>query len=135
MAVVLTPESLDLQLHPEGGWFRETWRTTEVVATPHGERPLATCIHFLLQPGERSTWHRVRSAEMWLWQGGGDLVLDLGGYGDQPARAHSVVLTTGSQHLVEPSAWQRAAPAADQAVLVACVVSPGFDMADFEIYG
>jgi predicted cupin superfamily sugar epimerase len=129
----LTPDAFELNPHPEGGWFRETWRTSETVRTSRGERSLATCITYLLQPGERSAWHRVTSAEMWLWQGGGPLRLGLGGHAGRPSHERDIVLSTGGQHLVEPDEWQCAEPAADLAVVVACVVSPGFDPADFTL--
>jgi uncharacterized protein len=129
----LTPEALGLRAHPEGGWFRETWRTTQTVDTERGERSLATCITYLLQPGERSGWHRVQSAEMWLWQGGGELRLGLGGFAAAPVHQRHVVLSVGVQHVVEAGEWQRAEPAGSDPVLVACVVSPGFDFADFEL--
>jgi predicted cupin superfamily sugar epimerase len=69
----LDPRSLDMQPHPEGGWYRETWRHARTVETPNGPRSLATCVAFLLQPGQHSAWHRVRSEELWLWQGGGPM--------------------------------------------------------------
>jgi hypothetical protein len=106
------------------------------VVTPYGERSPATSILFLLQPGESSRWHRVRSGELWLWQGGGELRLDRGGSGDQPSLASTVTVGPAPadlQRLVQPGEWQAARPAGDQAVLVACVVSPGFDFADFEL--
>jgi predicted cupin superfamily sugar epimerase len=127
-----------MQPHPEGGWYRETWRHASSVDTPRGSRPLATAVSFLLQPGERSAWHRVASDELWLWQGGGGVRLTLGGSGDEPCaaesvEAESVVLGVGGQHLVPADVWQTAEPAADDAVLVACIVSPGFDFADFTL--
>lgn len=130
------PLALDLQPHPEGGWYRETWRAPGVVETPHGPRSPATTIQFLLQPGESSHWHRVRSGEMWLWQGGGALLLYLGGSDAEPAPDRTVLVGPGgvAQHLVEPGQWQAAQPL-DGAVLVACVVSPGFDFADLELAG
>ena len=131
----LTPEALGLAPHPEGGWYRETWRVPGTVATPHGDRSPATCIAFLLEPGQSSRWHRVRSGEMWLWQAGGPLVLRLGGTGDAPrasGRGGVVELGPGDQHLVQPGEWQAAEPGRDQAVLVACVVSPGFAFEDLE---
>jgi predicted cupin superfamily sugar epimerase len=115
---------LGLQPHPEGGWFRETWRS-EVSFTPagyQGQRCAATAIYFLLHPGERSRWHVVRSDEIWLWgpasrvRLGGDL-----GAGQQP------------QILVPGGTWQAAEPASDEPVLVSCVVAPGFDFADFRL--
>jgi predicted cupin superfamily sugar epimerase len=131
----LTPESLDLKPHPEGGWYRETWRAPGSVATPHGDRSPATSILFLLEPGQRSAWHRVRSAELWLWQGGGTLLLSLGGTADRPALTRTVALGPGGvlQHLVEPGEWQAATPEGGQAVLSGCVVVPGFDFIDFEL--
>ena len=131
----MTPESLDLKPHPEGGWYRETWRAPGMVQTPHGERSPATSILFLLEPGQRSTWHRVRSGELWLWQGGGTLLLSLGGTADRPALERTVELGPRGvlQHLVEPGEWQAASPDGGQAVLTGCVVVPGFDFADFEL--
>jgi predicted cupin superfamily sugar epimerase len=131
--VILTAEALGLAPHPEGGSYRETWRAPGAVPTPHGERSPATCIAFLLEPGQASRWHRVRSGEMWLWQAGGPLALSLGGAADAPLQERTVVLGPGGQHLVAPGEWQAAAPAGDQAVLVACVVSPGFAFDDLEL--
>jgi predicted cupin superfamily sugar epimerase len=127
------PEALGMQAHPEGGWYRETWRHELSTDTARGVRPLATCVAFLLRPGERSAWHRVSSAELWLWQGGGKLRLTLGGRGSAPGAASHVVLTAGGQHLVRPDEWQAAEPADGRAVLVACVVSPGFTFDDFTL--
>ena len=131
----MTPESLDLEPHPEGGWYRETWRAPGTVQTPYGDRSPATSILFLLEPGQRSAWHRVRSGELWLWQGGGTLLLSLGGTADQPALERTVELGPRGvlQHLVEPGEWQAASPEGGQAVLSGCVVVPGFDFADFEL--
>jgi predicted cupin superfamily sugar epimerase len=72
---------LDLQPHPEGGWFRETWRSPVTFAPPgyEGTRSAATAIYFVLHPGERSRWHVVRSDELWFWHSGGPLTLRLGG--------------------------------------------------------
>ncbi len=135
-------ESLDLLPHPEGGWFRETWRSTHTF-TPtgySGPRAAGTAIYYVLGPGERSVWHRVRSDEIWLWHAGVPLRLSLGGDGPQPEAAEHHVLggdvLTGErpQALVPAGTWQCAEPAAGAAgeVLVSCVVSPGFDFADFD---
>lgn len=132
-ATALDPVQLDMQPHPEGGWFRETWRHERSVDTPNGERSLVTCVAFLLEPGQTSAWHRVASAELWLWQGGGPLRLDVGGFDDSPVAQFSCELRTGGQYLVRADEWQRAQPASDEAVLVACVVAPGFDFADFTL--
>lgn len=78
----------------------------------------------------------MRSGELWLWQGGGRLELDLGGSAARPSLDQTVVVGPDPedlQRLVPPGVWQAARPAADEAVLVACVVAPGFDFADFEL--
>lgn len=126
-------ETLDLDPHPEGGWFRETYRSP-VRFTPdgyRGDRAAATAILFLLMPGERSAAHTVRSDELWFWQGGGALILDIGGtevlLGPDHAAGQQL------QVLVPGGVSQAAKPAGDQHVLVACVVSPGFDFEDFRL--
>jgi uncharacterized protein len=134
-------EQLDLMPHPEGGWFRETWRSAVSLepAGYGGPRASATAIYFLLHPGEESRWHVVRSAELWFWHRGGPLQLRLGGSG--PAPADSVAHVLGGdvaagqqpQALVSPGVWQAAAPLGPDPTLVSCVVSPGFDFADFRL--
>jgi predicted cupin superfamily sugar epimerase len=126
---------LGLQRHPEGGWYRQTW-----CAPPaDGEtRAAATAILFLLEAGQRSHWHRIDAAELWIFQAGAPLTLFTaqgeGGearlaetrLGAQPAVGHA------PQHLVQPSEWQ-AAEAGDGWSLVACIVVPGFDFGGFEL--
>ncbi len=128
------PDALGLTPHPEGGWFRETWRHEQSVDTRYGTRPLATSVLFMLLPGEVSAWHRVRSPELWIWQGGGPVRLTVGGTGASPAPTDQVTLGPGGQHLVSAGEWQTAVPDdPDRATLVACIVSPGFDFADFTL--
>jgi predicted cupin superfamily sugar epimerase len=135
-----TAEALDLLPHPEGGWFRETWRS-DVAFLPDGypgERASATGNYFLLPPGEESMWHAVRSAEVWLWHRGGPLTLLLGGDAERPSDPPEPI-TLGAdvadgqvpQAVVPANVWQAARPAGDEEVLVSCVVSPGFDSTDF----
>jgi predicted cupin superfamily sugar epimerase len=141
--------ALGLEAHPEGGWYRRIWSSPVTVDPPGygATRPTATAIHYVLGPGEESVWHRVRSDELWFWHRGVALSLWLGGDGATPAvpgTAH--VLGSGAVDgerpalLVPGGHWQRAAPRPgsghdggpdDGAVLVSCVVSPGFDFADF----
>jgi uncharacterized protein len=134
-------EQLDLQPHPEGGWFRETWRSSASFEPPGypGQRSAGTAIYFMLHPGEESRWHVVRSDELWLWHSGGPLTLQLGGNGDQPAPADEIVLDGDVSSGAQPQAcvpggtWQRATPAGVRPLLVSCVVVPGFDFADFRL--
>ncbi len=132
-------ETLGLQAHPEGGWFAETWRAP-VEFSPAGypgPRAAATAITFLLQAGEESRWHRVRSDELWLWQGLGPLRLRLGGSGPTPQLTDELVVGPAPSHrlqgLVPAGVWQAAAPLTDAGALVACVVAPGFAYEDFEL--
>ena len=131
---------LELEPHPEGGWYRQTWASPVEVAPPgyDGARASATAIYFLLMPGEASAWHVVRSDELWLWHRGGPLTLQLCADPQQPGEpVVDLVLgpdvETGQvpQAVVPGGVWQAAAPATDEAVLVSCIVSPGFDFADF----
>lgn len=132
-------DSLGLEPHPEGGWFRQTWRCPEEVETLDGRvRSTATLIHFLLHAGESSAWHRVASDEIWLAHIG-TVTLELGGDSDSPVDGERVVLGTdierGSspQVIVPAGVWQRTIPG-DADALVSCAVSPGFDFADFELH-
>lgn len=130
---------LDLQPHPEGGWYRETWRCGVTVDPPgyRGSRATATGIYYLLAPGERSRWHRVASDELWLWHRGGPLLLASGGDAETPDNVVQRTLGAGvergevPQLLIPAGHWQSAWPAGGEEVLVSCVVSPGFDFADF----
>ncbi|WP_068270298.1 cupin domain-containing protein [Aldersonia kunmingensis] len=132
----------ELQPHPEGGWYRETWRS-EVTLTESalpsgysGPRSAGTAILFLLLPGEQSAWHTVRSAEIWLHHRGGPIELSIGGNGTQPGAGETVILGPDHpQHVVPPLHWQRARPTGADAGLVSCVVVPGFDLADFRLTG
>ncbi|MEH3033472.1 MAG: cupin domain-containing protein [Aeromicrobium erythreum] len=128
--------TLGLEPHPEGGWFRQTWVSPEVVELADGRtRPTATLIWFLLPAGEASAWHRVVSDEVWLAHTGA-VTLELGGDGATPVGATRQVVGTGpaesSQVVVPAGTWQRTLPA-DADALVSCVVSPGFDFDDFEL--
>lgn len=133
---------LDLEPHPEGGWYRRTWRSALTI-TPDGydgDRAAATAIYYLLDAGERSSWHTVRSDELWLWHAGGPLTLRLAGTDQQPAEPPQE-LTLGPdvaaghhpQFVVPGGTWQSAELAAAEPALVSCIVVPGFDFADFRL--
>ena len=131
-------EALDLAPHPEGGWYRRTWASPVQVTLPDGRvRPTATLIHFLLPAGESSAWHTVASDELWVAQQG-SVVLELGGDGARPGASEPHVvgldLAAGqlSQVHVPAGVWQRTVPT-DGDALVSCLVSPGFDFADFAL--
>ena len=124
---------LDLQPHPEGGWYRETWRGPP---TDGGTRGCATSILFLLEAGQRSHWHRVDASELWLHQGGGALRLLTALDGESSVVEHRIGPNIASgdtlQQVVRPGEWQ-SAEALDGWALVACVVTPAFEFAGFEM--
>ncbi|MFN8072411.1 MAG: cupin domain-containing protein [Mycobacterium sp.] len=135
---------LDLSPHPEGGWFRETWRsdlTFEHSVLPEGYtgvRNAGTAILFVLMPGQQSAWHTVRSAELWLYHRGSPLLLETGGdIGSATTHVLGSDITSGEQPqiVVPPGHWQRARPRDDEPTLVSCIVVPGFDFADFTLAG
>jgi hypothetical protein len=127
---------LTLAPHPEGGFFREVFRSGVVVEPPDGRpaRPAMTTILFLLPAGTHSRWHRVRSEELWHFHEGG--ALDLYRAPDDLSRVERVVLGPAGGgaspvHVVPAGWWQAARPRGDFS-LAGCTVAPGFDFADFE---
>jgi predicted cupin superfamily sugar epimerase len=125
--------TLDLEPHPEGGWYRQTWRSPVDVTLPDGRvRPTATLIYFLLPAGESSAWHKVASDELWMAHDGA-VTLELGGSGATPAYDGRLIVDPARpQAHVPAGVWQRTVPT-DADALVSCLVSPGFDFADFEL--
>ena len=123
-------DGLGLQPHPEGGWYRETWRAEG----EGGARGAVTAIHFLLEPGQRSHWHRIDATEIWLHQAGGPALMRTAfGAEISSVRLGSDILAGDRlQAVVAPGEWQ-AAEAIDDWALVACVVAPAFDFATFEL--
>jgi predicted cupin superfamily sugar epimerase len=130
---------LNLAPHPEGGWYRETWKAAATVA---GGRAAGTAILFLLEAGARSHWHRVDADELWLFQAGDPLTLMTAAGADGEGAKVSVRLGADvlagdtPQHLVATGDWQAAqGPETGGAgwSLVACVVVPGFEFAGFEM--
>jgi uncharacterized protein len=125
--------NLRLEPHPEGGFYRETFRDQALL--PSG-RNACTAIYFLLPAGERSRWHRVDASEIWLWHAGGPLELSVAANGTPPTMVLLGPDLAGGQvpqAVVPKDAWQQAAPAAGTWSLVSCVVAPGFTFEGFEL--
>ncbi|MEM6488339.1 MAG: cupin domain-containing protein [Pseudomonadota bacterium] len=122
---------LRLERHPEGGWFRETWRS----AAAKGSRSPGTAIYFLLDAGEFSHWHRVDADETWHWYAGAPLSLSLSPNGhDAEARVLGPELFAGqAPQIVVPGGWWQAATSLGAWTLVGCTVAPGFEFAGFEL--
>lgn len=123
-------QRLGLARHPEGGWYRETWRAPAL----DGARSAGTSILFLLEAGQRSHWHRVDASELWIFQAGTALTLHTAQAGEIEAVQLGVDLAAGQQpqRLVLPHQWQSAQAGAGWC-LVACVVVPGFRFEGFEL--
>ena len=122
-------EALGLSAHPEGGHFRELWRDTP----SQGGRGAATSILFLLAQGERSHWHRVDAAEIWLWQAGAPLLLGVADGGRREVRLGPDLGRREAMQAVVPAhVWQEASSLGAWS-LVSCVVAPAFEFAGFEL--
>jgi predicted cupin superfamily sugar epimerase len=121
--------ALGLQPHPEGGWYRETFR-----APATGARSAVTAIYFLLEAGQQSHWHRVDADEIWCWHAGSPLALGIapgaGGAATWQSLGGDVLSGDAAQAVVPAGDWQ-AARAGTGWALVSCVVAPGFDFAGF----
>jgi predicted cupin superfamily sugar epimerase len=128
-------ETLALLPHPEGGFFRETFRSPLQVETPWGMRAASTAIYFLLPAATFSTLHRVRSEEAWHHYDGDPLELHTIDAGGAHASVRLGPPSSGlvAQHVVAAGAWQAAVPVGDRYSLCGCTVAPGFDFADFEM--
>lgn len=122
---------LRLARHPEGGWFRETFRD----AAAAGGRGHSTAIYYLLQIGEVSHWHRVDAAEVWHWYAGAALLLTLSPDGtrrDGVKLGPSLDTDEEPQRVVPAGVWQ-SAHTLGAWTLVGCTVAPAFDFAGFEM--
>ncbi len=126
--------ALGLEPHPEGGWYRETFRDARCDA--HG-RACSTAIYYLLRAGERSAWHRVDAAELWHFHAGDPLRLRLktDGEGEREILLGADLLAgQRPQGVVPAGVWQAAEPLGAW-TLVGCTVAPGFTFEGFELEG
>lgn len=135
-ANAMTPDqiihALELERHPEGGWFRETWRAG---AGP-GQRPSGTAIYFLLQAGEQSHWHTVDATEIWLYHAGAPLILRVSETEEGPARSCTLgpdLAADQSPQLIVPANHWQSAHSTGDFTLVSCTVSPGFEFDGFTL--
>jgi predicted cupin superfamily sugar epimerase len=124
-------ELLGLKPHPEGGWYRETFRD----APGDGGRAASTAIYFLLKAGERSHWHRVDAAEVWHWHAGAPLELRVAPPHGAPSLWRlGADLSAGERPQgVVPAGWWQAARSLGDWTLVGCTVAPGFEFSAFEL--
>ncbi len=138
-------KSLGLAPHPEGGFFREAYRAAGTItgnALPAGfagDRAFSTSIYYLLRTDQVSTFHRIRSDELWHFYMGDALeVIDIAPDGvlTTTVLGHDVTGGDTLQSVVPAGRWfgaRLSKPRPDAFALVGCTVAPGFDFADFEI--
>lgn len=124
-------ERLDLAPHPEGGWYRETWR-----GPLSGGRATGTIIYFLLEDGQSSGWHTVDATEIWLWHAGHPITLRTAPSDKGPIAEHclgpDILGGDQPQHVIAKGDWQ-AASARQGWALMSCMVSPGFEFSGFKM--
>lgn len=140
-------DKLALQPHPEGGWYREIYRSPTRVETPRGSRSAITTIYYLLERHQLSRWHVVQADELWHFYAGAPLELleydstarklqrHMLGHVDSTPGA-SPDATAGSSGavsvaVIRSGVWQAARSLGDYS-LVGCTVGPGFEFADFQ---
>ena len=124
-------EALGLSPHPEGGWYRETWRADARA----GERAAGTAIYFLLKKGERSHWHYIDAAEIWHFYAGAPLKLSLSADGKKTSEhilGPDIASGARPQIVVPQGCWQAGESLGDY-TLIGCTVSPAFEFAGFEM--
>jgi predicted cupin superfamily sugar epimerase len=136
-------DKLRLQPHPEGGYFRQTYRSEVVIAREalpagfSGSRAASTAIYFLLEGENFSAFHRLRSDEVWHFYAGEPLlvhVIEPGGEYFRILLGHEPEAGQVLQAVVRAGCWF-ASHVADwkSFALVGCTVAPGFDFEDFEM--
>ncbi|HKH61265.1 MAG TPA: cupin domain-containing protein [Flavitalea sp.] len=136
-------KELNLELHPEGGYYRQTYRSTEYIsrtALPDrfaGDRAISTAIFYLLQQGDFSAFHRIKSDECWHFYFGGALFIHIIKHNGEYLHVKlgkNIREGENFQYVVPAKAWFAVEPAPETAfALTGCTVAPGFDFSDFEI--
>lgn len=122
---------LGLAPHPEGGWYRETWRADAA----EGQRAAGTAIYYLLEAEQFSHWHKVDSTEIWHWYAGAPLSLTLSPNGHD-AEAHRLgpeITADQRPQIIIPPDWWQCATSLGAWTLCGCTVSPGFEFDGFEM--
>ena len=136
-------ERFKLAPHPEGGYFKENYRSLETIPKTFlpkrfkGERNYSTAIYFLLEQGNFSAFHRIQSDECWHFYSGGRLiihVIQLNGKLETIKLGNDFAAGEQFQAIVPASCWFASEPAPGTAyAFVGCTVAPGFDFNDFEL--
>jgi predicted cupin superfamily sugar epimerase len=136
-------DGLSLNKHPEGGWYKEIYRSNEVIALSHlpsrfsGNRAFATSIYFLLEGDDFSTLHRIKADEIWHFYEGSSLEIvsiDTAGNTEKIILGRNLWAGEKLQHVIPHGCWFGARLSDPNSYsLVGCGVAPGFDFEDFEM--
>ncbi|MUP44840.1 cupin domain-containing protein [Gramella sp. BOM4] len=136
-------EKLDLKPHPEGGFFRETYRSKGEIAAAglnsnyYSSRNYSTCIYFLLTSEKFSAFHRIKQDEIWHFYDGATIELHIiseSGVLDSIKIGRDIFNGQTPQVIVPGGSWFAAEVSSkDSHSLVGCTVAPGFDFSDFEL--
>lgn len=131
-------EALQLQRHPEGGFYRSTLRAEATLPLERGERPLYTSIYFLLRSQDISHFHRLQSDEIWYYHGGSALTIHMiHPDGVYEKKKLGLEILNGEQPQIvvrKNTIFGSSVEQEDTYGLVGCMVAPGFDFADFELF-
>lgn len=131
-------EKLALEPHPEGGYYKSSFTADESIEAFGTTRKLYTNIYFLLKSGEVSHFHRLKSDEVWYYHGGSSLIIHIiDEDGDYRELKLGLNLEAGEQPQAivrKNSIFGSSVIEDDSFSLVGCMVSPGFDFADFELF-
>ena len=133
----------ELQPHPEGGWYCQTYKSDEQIAAESlpqrfgGNRAFSTAIYFLLEQGNFSAFHRIKSDECWHFYDGDPLliyIIDQNGDLRITSLGNDIKQGQSFQYVVPPICWFASRPApGSEYCFVGCTVSPGFEFEDFEL--
>ena len=131
-------QKLNLQPHPEGGYYKETYRCKQLIKTEgfEGSRNISTAIYFLLDGSNKSHFHRIKSDELWFFHEGAALEVLLLNEGRLEIITLGKNLDLGEtlQAAVPAGCWFGARLKDEKSyTLVSCTVAPGFDFRDFEL--
>ena len=135
-------EKFDMTKHPEGGWFKETYRSegtipADALSDFDGDRSYSTSIYFLLERGDISALHRIKSDELWHFHAGDGLIIhEIKTSGEYVQHKLGLNLENGQtpQAMVEANSWFGSEVIEGGTYcLVGCTVAPGFDFQDFEL--
>ncbi|MCB2377117.1 cupin domain-containing protein [Hymenobacter sp. BT635] len=132
-----TIDQLHLLPHPEGGYFRETYRSADSLTTNSGQhRSVSTAIYYLLENEDKSHLHRIKSDELWFFHQGQALEIVCIADGQPTTIVLGPDFSRGEvpQAVVPAHTWFAARLQSQTGyALVSCTVAPGFDFADFEL--